>query len=307
MYYNIEQISIYKISAAHMTSAIEIPTRSIEGRTFIQLTKDHRMARLLCRDGHNRKDAFTCTLVMETIKECRDNVMRERVGARKGRKWTNHQSAKALVLEDTIHTITVPTIAGVEGKTFATVLEKPGSPVWIELTNDNLVYLADAVAKERELGEVRNKRQNNVSMLQVAKGSKIDQVHTGKLAGYIRARRETGASNTKRTSFESMYIPIGDDADKALELAGRYQSHEPLTPKKRKTRRTNTVEGNSTIECVNQSPAASGAAIECDIAAGESTPIDTVASTPISHNDGLHDESDGPTDESVDETECAMN
>ena len=178
----------FSINADHLKKPLELGTRNIGGKDFVVCIKDLKLVRLFCGDKPKapKKDGLTGVTVFETIASLRDDAVRGAIGATKGRNWTAMMKAKALLLEDQYVSVTLPDIAGVSGRSINVIQDKCGSPVWIELNNDTLMYLREVVHAELAVGSKPIRPKSDV----VSYGSGITHIQSGRMAGHLRVRRK---------------------------------------------------------------------------------------------------------------------
>jgi hypothetical protein len=135
---------------------VEVHRAEGSDKQFIDLTASHKVARILCLDGHQFWDCFGCVTVLDKMKSFRDECARNA----SGRLVTKHCSraviAKELLLDNTCSDIVVPSIAGHPARSVYVVLTAYKSAVRMELTEASLMWLSKVVAAERALGATKH-------------------------------------------------------------------------------------------------------------------------------------------------------
>jgi hypothetical protein len=101
------------------------------------------------------------TSIIERIQKARDEqfytalkLKRKPVGCT---KYTKQAVALAIAMEGTSATITLPSVAGVDGRGMCVLLDKGNQPLWVELAGENLEYLALVVKEELADGSTQRK------------------------------------------------------------------------------------------------------------------------------------------------------
>jgi hypothetical protein len=154
-----------KVSAQHLAKPIYLDVKKVEGKQFVKLCKqDDKVARLFCddtdRDNCGRRP-LSKTSIIERIQKARDEqfytalkLKRKPVGCT---KYTKQAVALAIAMEGTSATITLPSVAGVDGRGMCVLLDKGNQPLWVELAGENLEYLALVVKEELADGSTQRK------------------------------------------------------------------------------------------------------------------------------------------------------
>ena len=110
----------------------------------------------------NKKRPLTQTNIIEQIVKLRDDAFIELVQprVRNGKRIRYGQkdaASKIAGLSDTMQ-VRLPEVHGVAARDATVLATRPGSELWIELTEDNIEYLSAVVAAQIENDEIIRKR-----------------------------------------------------------------------------------------------------------------------------------------------------
>ena len=215
-----------KVSAQHLAKPIYLDVKNVEGKQFFKLCKqDDKVARLFCddtdRDNCGRRP-LSRTSIIERIQKARDEqfytalkLKRKPVGCT---KYTKQAVALAIAMEGTSATITLPSVAGVDGRGMCVLLDKGNQPLWVELAGENLEYLALVVKEELADGSTQRKHAR------ASADEPFESCVTGISQAYVRdciraVRKDSCGKKVQK------YIKIKDgNREDAVEAAKRWQT-----------------------------------------------------------------------------------
>ena len=103
-----------------------------------------------CTDGHLRWDFARYVTVLDVIRNLRDEAIRNKIGASKGKPWSKLVQAHALREDGRPTTIEVPSIAGQPAKSLEVAMDiTPRSVLRMAVSEENVTWLANVVNAER--------------------------------------------------------------------------------------------------------------------------------------------------------------
>ena len=218
MAYTIERLYVCKVVAEHMEGPAYIEGRVVDNKVFFPIAKDHATAKIMCGDGHKRKDALSKTTIIDDMKRLRDDALRSELGVKNGQRWSKKHIAKALLLEDSIYNIETHRTNDIDGVSIWVLMGKPGSVLWVELSSKNLSYIATVTAAQRDNFAMSSPDKHSDDPVENAlKNDKgMNVVNTGKMKGTIRVRVPI---DDKRKRYSNKYVKTGDDVNDAINVA----------------------------------------------------------------------------------------
>jgi len=139
--------------APHLKKPLFVEVHRAEGsdKQFVDLSRSHKLARMLCLDGHQFYDCFGTVTVLDQIKSLRDDSTRAASGRNIGANCGRGVVAKELLMDGTCASIDVPSIDGHPARSLCVVLTAYKTAVRMELSSDNLAWLSGVIASERAL------------------------------------------------------------------------------------------------------------------------------------------------------------
>jgi hypothetical protein len=154
MAFEVKFIESAQITAPHLKKPLFVEVHRAEGsdKKFVDLSRSHKLARMLCLDGHQFYDCFGTVTVLDQLKSLRDDHTRAASGRVKFGTVTRAVTAKELVMDGSCVAIAVPSIAGCPARSLYVVLSSTyQASVRMELSSDNLAWLSGVIASERAL------------------------------------------------------------------------------------------------------------------------------------------------------------
>ena len=155
MAFEVKFIESAQITAPHLKKPLFVEVHRAEGsdKAFVDLSRSHKLARMLCLDGHQFYDCFGTVTVLDQLKSLRDDHTRAASGRVTFGTVTRAVTAKELVLDGSCAAIYVPSIAGCPAHSLYVILTSAyhGASVRMELSSDNLAWLSGVIASERAL------------------------------------------------------------------------------------------------------------------------------------------------------------
>jgi hypothetical protein len=221
MTFTIDVITSRRVVAAHLTTPLVVEITEVSGEAFFDCSITHKLARMLCNDGYNRKDVLhKFVRVFDTMKELRDDHLRTQAGRVKGRTANKTVTAKTLEVAGDAFTINVPASETVPARSVRVLLGMPKDPLMIGFDASVLEWLAAIVAADRECGvaKVGIYGDNDIQAIVKAETAGLKQVSVCSNGEYVRARRK-GVDN----KIENAYFKINvDNKSETIDEAMRF-------------------------------------------------------------------------------------
>ena len=201
------------------------------GSPFFRLSKKW-LRKVLTKELHNlpwadRQHAMARTDIVEQITELRDNAFKQKLAddgvkhsssAGINRYTSKEVKGKCLTMQPVVH-INAPTVGRVAGIQIQVMVSKPTTPLYVALSDKNLIYLTNVVKVQFEGGSIHR---------QHARDKVDDPVDTGEVGvHYLYAKQEVrvvlpAANGKKTTTIPTKQLGIWE----ALQLAKRVK-HDP--------------------------------------------------------------------------------
>ena len=138
---------------------------TIQDKQFFALNKSDRLMEGLFLQG--RRDRESCdrpmqrTTLIDDIRRLKDERVRQLCGF-KGGRWRRQHQVKLMSVEDTYGSIQLPAIGELPERSLSVVLNKPGVELFVELSEDVLEYLSQALSTQCDILRPETKKRRVV-------------------------------------------------------------------------------------------------------------------------------------------------
>ena len=219
------------ITAEHMENPLFLPLVMVGDRKFIALKKsDIKTERLLVQKHWSKERQLPKTSIIDTISELSNvafwNHVRDQVNNAQKRELStvNRRSRStrvpATMVNDTPATIEIESIGDIPAKSMSVLLRQQPHTAMIELTAENLKYLADVVAFQLSQGDAFRKRPHRNDELVFNNGGSIGiSMDYNKKKLRVQKKNANGVQKNK-------YIPVTDNQEDAKEEAENWLRRE---------------------------------------------------------------------------------
>ena len=138
MAFQLERVVRCKVEAPHLDTPALIEVREQHDHMYFEGKSSHQLARVLCEDGHSRKDVFKFVSVFKAIKDLRDVKANQLIG--RNSKWYASKKciASQLAISGDAMDLIVPSIAGVPLQPISVIISDPATSPWIRLDESTL-------------------------------------------------------------------------------------------------------------------------------------------------------------------------
>jgi hypothetical protein len=179
MAFEVKFVESANITAPHLKKPVFVEVHRAEGsdKQFVDPTASHKVARILCLDGHQFWDCFGCVTVLDKMKSLRDDCARAASGRQAAKHCSRAVVAKELLMDGTCADIDVPSIAGHPARSLCVVLTAYKSAVRMELSEANLVWLSGVIASERALAITKHIVTDKAAELRAMRDSDSTLTH----------------------------------------------------------------------------------------------------------------------------------
>ena len=142
-----------------LESTNHLPVKYVDQIPFFRLAKQAECVNVLFPNASDRSP-FQKTTLIESITLLRDSEFRLKVGARTTRghtkkiKYDDKAKVMTLTITNTVGSVELPPKEGENSKVLRILMDKPGSPLWVECSQDTMEYLGKVLRAEHARGQV---------------------------------------------------------------------------------------------------------------------------------------------------------